>query len=167
MIYGFEHHDQLLELWRETDLRDIHLVHVDFHDDMRGLVIDRKRQVAYPTGALARGKAEVDPGNFLAHAILDGRINGVRWLHGIPGGRAWDAGIVGYESDWLALPQRLRQRFAPASQRGSKAFSTGWAAIRPPTPMWPTHRSTATRRPNVSSTSFVCSRIASDRRFSG
>ena len=110
MIYVCEHHDEVLALWREQDLSDIRLCHVDFHDDLRGLLIDRRRGVAHAVGALARGAAALDPGNFLAHAVLEGRIRGLRWVHDIPGGRAWDAGIVRYESDLLALPQRIRHR---------------------------------------------------------
>ena len=87
MLYVAEHHDEVLALWRRQDLRGIRLCHVDFHDDLRGLVVDRKRKRAYPIGTLARGRAPVDPGNFLAHAVLDGRIERIVWVHDVPGGR--------------------------------------------------------------------------------
>ena len=48
----------------------------------------------------------MDAGNFLAHAVLERRVRSVRWVHGRPGGRAWDAGIVRYESDLFALRPR-------------------------------------------------------------
>jgi hypothetical protein len=134
VIYVLEHHDRLLELWREQDRREIRLVHVDFHDDLRGLLVDRSRGKAHPIGALARGQAPPDPGNFLAHAVMDGRLRSVLWVHGDPGGRAWDMGIVRYESDWLALHHRLAHRF----RRGAEyalAFRElpldGWAGCAP------------------------------------
>jgi hypothetical protein len=112
LIYVCEHHDQLLPLWRRQDWRGGALAHVDFHDDLRGLLVDRRRNVAYPIGSLAREAAPLDAGNFLAHAVLEQRVDRIRWIHDLPGGRAWDVGIVRYERDLFALPQRLRQRFA-------------------------------------------------------
>jgi hypothetical protein len=91
---------------------------VDFHDDLRGLLVDRRRRRAYPIGAPARRFAAVDAGNFLAHAVLEGRIAELRWVHDIPGGRAWDMGIVRYETDLAAVPSRLRRALsagAPAA----------------------------------------------------
>jgi hypothetical protein len=108
MIYVCEHHDRVLELWRRQDLRRVALVHVDFHDDLRGLLVDRRRRLAYAVGELAAGGV-VDAGNFLAHAVLERRLTRLRWLHGEVGGRAWDLGIVRYESDWFALRHRLSQ----------------------------------------------------------
>ena len=109
MIHVFEHHEQLLSLWREQDRRKIRLAHIDFHDDMRGLLVDRVRNCAYPIRSLARNQAPLDPGNFLAHAVLEERMERIRWFHGAIGGRAYDMGIVRYESDLFALPQRLRR----------------------------------------------------------
>jgi hypothetical protein len=110
VIYVCQHHDEVLAHWREHDRREIALAHVDFHDDLRGLLIDRRRGRAYPIGKLARGRAPLDPGNFLAHAVLEERLSGIRWVHGRVGGRAWDAGIVRYESDLFATHHRLRHR---------------------------------------------------------
>ena len=107
MIWVAEHHDEALAHWRRLDLRDIDLVHVDFHDDLRGLLVDRRRGVAY---AIGRGVGSLDAGNFLAHAVLEGRLRRLRWVHGPIGGRAWDAGIVRYESDLFAAHHRLRHR---------------------------------------------------------
>ena len=112
MIHVCEHHDAVLRHWRAADRREIALAHVDFHDDLRGLLVDRRRKRTYAIGKLARGAAPLDAGNFLAHATLEGRVRGVRWVHGRPGGRAWDAGIVRYESDLFALPHRLRHALA-------------------------------------------------------
>ena len=118
MIFACEHHDEVLDHWRREDRRGIRLAHVDFHDDLRGLLVDRRRSRAYPIRSLARAGAgpdgdrgEVDAGNFLAHAVLERRLDGVRWVHGTPGGRGWDVGIVRYETDLLALPDRLRHRW--------------------------------------------------------
>ena len=105
MIRVAEHHDQLLQLWRSEDRRGIALCHIDFHDDLRGLLIDVEAGRARAIGAMADGEAPLDPGNFLAHAVLEKRVDRVRWFHDTPGGRAWDSGIVRYSSD---LTMRLR-----------------------------------------------------------
>lgn len=110
MIYACEHHDAVLEHWQLRDTRDIRLVHVDFHDDLRGLLVDRRQRLAYPIGRAARSWPMVDPGNFLAHAVVQGRVRGIRWLHERIGGRGWDAGIVRYESDLSAAHHRLAHR---------------------------------------------------------
>ena len=60
MIYVCEHHDAVLSHWRQRDLREIRLAHVDFHDDLRGLLVDRRRRVAYLVGAAASGAVELD-----------------------------------------------------------------------------------------------------------
>jgi hypothetical protein len=112
VIYACEHHDEMLSHWRRLELREIALAHVDFHDDLRGLLVHRRRGVAYPIGRLARERGSVDSGNFLAHAVLEKRLRKVRWVHGRVGGRAWDAGIVRYESDLFAMHHRLRHRLA-------------------------------------------------------
>ena len=108
MLYACEHHDELLAIWRAAGSREIALAHLDFHDDLRGLLVDRRRRRAFAIGSLARGAAPVDAGNFLAHAVLEGRVTRIRWIHDRIGGRAWDMGIVRFENDLLALPQRLR-----------------------------------------------------------
>jgi hypothetical protein len=110
VIYACEHHDQVLSLWRRQGRDRVALAHVDFHDDMRGLLVDRRRDVAYPIGSLARDEAPLDAGNFLSHAVVERRVDRIRWVHDLPGGRAWDVGIVRYERDLFALPQRLRHR---------------------------------------------------------
>ena len=112
MIYVCEHHDAVLSHWRQRDLREMRLAHVDFHDDLRGLLVDRRRRVAYLVGAAASGAVELDAGNFLAHAVMEQRLRAIRWIHGPIGGRAWDAGIVRYESDLAAWHHRLRHRLS-------------------------------------------------------
>jgi len=124
VIYACEHHDQVLSLWRERDLRGIALAHVDFHDDMRGLLVDRRRNVAYAIGRLARDEDGADAGNFLAHAILDGRVERIRWIHDLPGGRAWDMGIVRFERDLFAVPQRLRHAFSGGTEHALRFEET-------------------------------------------
>ncbi len=108
-VFVAAQHDRLLDLWRERNARGVRLAHVDFHDDLRGLLIDVDAGSAYPVDALARAAAPVDDGNFLAHAVLEGRLSSVRWIHDLPGGRAWDVGIVRYRSDLFALRHRLVQ----------------------------------------------------------
>jgi len=104
-IYVAEHHDQLLDLWREQDARSLKLLHLDFHCDMRGLLVDRKAKLAFRTPDFISRAPEA--GNFLTHAVLEGRVRSICWIHDEPGGRREDVCTVKYESDLTALPFRL------------------------------------------------------------
>jgi len=106
MIYACEHHDDVLALWRRQDLKGIRLAHVDFHDDLQGLIVNRRRGLAFARNSLL--KAKVHPGNFLAKAVVERRLDAVRWVHDIPGGRGWDFGVVKYTSDPSVMLQRIR-----------------------------------------------------------
>ena len=109
IIYVAEEHHRLYWHWKETGARDLRLCHVDFHCDMRGLIIDRPAQQA--TFYDARERGWVDQGNFLAHAVDEGIVTGIRWFHDPIGGRRYDHGTVRYESD---LRVRLsRRRLGP------------------------------------------------------
>ncbi|MCK4792260.1 MAG: hypothetical protein KAV87_51495 [Desulfobacteraceae bacterium] len=103
-IYVAEQHDQLLALWREQKASCLDLLHLDFHCDMRGMLIDRKAERAYRIWDFHGG---VDEGNFLAQAVFEGYVKSVRWVHDEPGGRAYDVGTVKYESDLTALLHRF------------------------------------------------------------
>lgn len=104
-IYVAEQHDQVLDLWRKREASSLNVLHLDFHCDMRGLLINRRDQLAYRIpDFVSQG---VDEGNFLTHAILEGRVRSLRWVHDEPGGRRYDVGTVKYESDFSALPYRL------------------------------------------------------------
>jgi len=96
VLYVIEQHDQLLHLWQNQHLTDLNVVHLDFHCDMRGLLINRQTQQAYQ---ISDGRQPVDEGNFLMHAIMEKRVHSVRWVHRIPGGRQFDVGTVKYETD--------------------------------------------------------------------
>lgn len=105
-IYVADEHHRLYWHWKDLGLRDLRLCHVDFHCDMRGLLIDRRVQRAslYDPAELR----VVDQGNFLMHAILEGTVRGLRWVHDPWGGRRYDRGTVRYEGD-------LRVRMRPTS----------------------------------------------------
>ncbi len=90
-IYVLESHDQLLDFWREKDASLLSVLHLDFHCDMRGLLINRKKERAYRIRDIKSG---VDQGNFLTYAILEERVKSIRWVHDIPGGRCADVGTV-------------------------------------------------------------------------
>ena len=104
-IYVAEHHGQLLDLWREQDARSLEILHLDFHCDMRGLLIDRNAGKAFRIPDFFSQEAE--EGNFLTHAVLEGRVKSLRWIHDEPGGRRDDVCTVKYESDLTSLPFRL------------------------------------------------------------
>jgi hypothetical protein len=105
-----DEHVQIYELWRQRGVRDLALCHVDFHCDMRGLLIHRGRGKAWRIDARDPRVSRPDSGNFLAHAILDGIVSSLRWVHDAFGGRRHDTGTVKYESDLTALPHRLLHR---------------------------------------------------------
>lgn len=100
VLYAIERHDQLLHLWRMQNTRDLKIVHIDFHCDMRGLLVNRQIQRAYFISSLKR----IDEGNFLTHAIIEGRVRGICWIHDTPGGRQFDVGTVKYTTDLTAKP---------------------------------------------------------------
>lgn len=99
-----ERHHELLHLWREQGASSLRVAHLDFHCDMRGMLVDRRTGRAY---RIRNGFPALDQGNFLAHAVLEGRVDSIRWVHDEPGGRQHDIGTVKFESDVTALPHRI------------------------------------------------------------
>jgi len=99
-LYVIETHDQLLQLWRSQNATSLSIAHLDFHCDMRGLLIDRQAQIAYPITDFKR----VDEGNFLTHAIKEGRVKSIIWAHHTPGGRQYDVGTIKYATDLTSRP---------------------------------------------------------------
>ena len=105
-----DEHSQVYDTWRERGERGLALSHIDFHCDMRGLLIDRRRGRAYRIDSGDPRVNVADSGNFIAHAIVEGVVTGIRWVHDAFGGRRYDTGTVKYESDLSALPHRLLHR---------------------------------------------------------
>ncbi len=103
-IYCIESHEQALGIWRQNGTRNAKLLHIDFHCDQRGLLINRKRQRAYKIWTRF---PQTDEGNFLKHAVLEGIIRQMRWVHDDPGGRKDDVKSVKYETDISALIHRV------------------------------------------------------------
>ncbi len=104
VIYVIEKHHHVLSLWRDQQASSLRVLHLDFHCDLRGMLIDRQTQRAY---RIWDRYPALDQGNYLTHAILEGRVEGIRWTHDQPGGRQYDIGTVKYETDLTALPHRL------------------------------------------------------------
>ncbi len=102
-VYMFEEHSQLLQLWRKGDFRDLRILHLDAHCDLRGSLIDQKENRAYKIGL----KNSIDNGNFLAQALFEGRISSIRWIHDFWGGRKNDIFTVKYNTDLSAPLYRL------------------------------------------------------------
>jgi hypothetical protein len=100
-IFVVEEHHQVLDLWRAQEARGLSVLHLDAHCDMRGLLINRKSQMAFRIWDKNRS---VDQGNFLTHAIMEGRVSKLRWVFNDYGGRKFDVGTVKYESDLTAIP---------------------------------------------------------------
>jgi hypothetical protein len=107
VVYAMEQHNQVLNLWRAQNSSSLSILHLDFHDDLRGLLINRRTQRAY---RIWDRFPSPDQGNFLSHAIIEGRVRSVRWVHDEPGGRQYDLKTVKYESDLSGLPHRLLLR---------------------------------------------------------
>jgi hypothetical protein len=106
-LFVFKEHDELLTLWRSRALSGLRIVHVDFHDDLRGFVIDRKREKAFRAGVFRRDRKPPDEGNFLMHAVMEGIVRKIRWVRGRVGGRAYETGIVKYREDLASIPHRV------------------------------------------------------------
>lgn len=108
-IYVADNHEQVYPIWQENEIKGAKLTHLDFHCDMRGIMIDRKAGRAFFTSQ--RETTFIDRGNFLAHAIMNGMISDISWVHGPRGGRAYDVGpVVSYESDTLAWLHRYNHK---------------------------------------------------------
>jgi hypothetical protein len=105
-----EEHCQIYDLWLERDARNLAVCHVDFHCDMRGLFIDRSRGLASFTGKRIPFIHRLDSGSYLSHAVMNGIVTRLRWVHDDFGGREYDyVHCVKYETDFTALPQRLME----------------------------------------------------------
>ncbi|MEM7393599.1 MAG: hypothetical protein AAF492_14735 [Verrucomicrobiota bacterium] len=105
-LYIIQRHHELLELWRSRKDRNLNLLHVDFHDDLRGWLIERGKNRIFRLA-----EQPLDPGNFLGYAVMEGILARIRWVRGRHGGRAYDSGIVRYETDLAAQAYRLQQAF--------------------------------------------------------
>ena len=106
-VYVLEHHQQVYEIWQRQGWRNLKVAHVDFHCDMRGLLIDRNRQCVW---RIRDVRENLDCGNYLRHAVFDGTVSGIRWVHDTPGGRMFDVNSVKYTTDATAIPHRLLLR---------------------------------------------------------
>lgn len=106
-VYVIDEHEQLLDIWRELNMRSIKLDHLDFHCDMRGMYVDRKKSQAAWVGSEPHG---LDEGNFISHAVMENRVDDVHWIHDEPGGRVYDLSGVIFESDYSYLIPWKRPR---------------------------------------------------------
>ncbi|MDD2582052.1 MAG: hypothetical protein PHR66_08675, partial [Desulfuromonadaceae bacterium] len=103
-----EEHSQLYELWLERGVRNLTVCHVDFHCDLRGLFIDRRSGQASFVGQHVPYIHQLDSGSYLSHAVMNGIVTKLRWVHDDFGGRQYDyMHCVKYETDLTALPHRL------------------------------------------------------------
>ncbi len=113
-----EEHSQLYDLWLKQGDRNLSVCHVDFHCDMRGLLIDRQQGKARQVWQFDPFMNRLDSGSFLTYAVMQGIVTSLRWVHDDFGGRKYDdLYCVKYETDVTALPFRLigRQRWVPLS----------------------------------------------------
>ncbi len=100
-----EEHSQLYDLWIERGIRNISVCHIDFHCDMRGLLIERRLRKARFVWKHDPSMNRLDSGSFLAHAIMKGIVSSLRWVHDDFGGRKCDnLYCVKYETDFSAIP---------------------------------------------------------------
>ena len=107
-IFVAEEHSQLYDLWLERGARNLSVCHVDFHCDMRGLLIDRRLGQACFVDRRIPYVHRLDSGSYLAHAVMNGMVADLRWVHDDFGGRSYDyLHCVKYETDFSALPYRL------------------------------------------------------------
>ena len=121
VIFVADAHHRLSWHWKDTGARALRLAHVDFHCDMRGLLIDRREQRAESREQRAesrgqraegrghdrRGPGWVDQGNDLTHAVSEGMVESIDWVHDPHGGRRYDLGTVRYASDLRSRISRI------------------------------------------------------------
>ncbi|MEL6961274.1 MAG: hypothetical protein AAFO01_00875 [Pseudomonadota bacterium] len=128
-----EHHEQVYSVWQDRGMHDLKLAHVDFHCDMRGILIDRRQGRAFFTSHSET--TYIDRGNFLAHAVMMGIVTDLRWVHDQHGGRGYDSGpVVSYETDLLApyyrhVHRRSGRKDVPLTFRES--LLDDWEGLRP------------------------------------
>jgi hypothetical protein len=107
-IFIAEEHSQLYDLWLERGDRNLTVCHIDFHCDMRGLLIDRRSGKARYVHQYHSSMNRLDSGSFLTYAVMNGIVTTLRWVHDDYGGREYDVVYgVKYEKDFTALPYRL------------------------------------------------------------
>jgi|GEM_PF-642497 len=127
-----DNHEQVYPVWQERKLQNITLTHLDFHCDMRGIMIDRKKGSAFFISE--RETTFIDRGNFLAHAIMGGIVSDLRWIHGPRGGRAYDVGpVVSYETDYLAPLHRYNHNRSGRKEvefKFEESLLSDWQGIR-------------------------------------
>lgn len=129
-LYAFDQHDQLLHIWREIGSKSLNVVHVDFHCDMRGLLIDREQQCGW---RIPEVRQTLDEGNYLRYAIFEGIVSSVTWVHGTPGGRLFDVHTVKYTSDWSSRFNRQTVKEAePISLPYQELEMSEWQGINGP-----------------------------------
>src|SRR5665647_2645966 len=103
-----EEHSQLYDLWHERGARNLSVCHIDFHCDLRGLLVDRRRGQACFVGKHVPYIHLLDSGSYLSHAVMNGIVTKLRWVHDDFGGRKYDyLHCVKYESDASALLYHL------------------------------------------------------------
>jgi len=106
-----EEHSQLYDLWLTRNSKNLAVCHVDFHCDMRGLLIDRKFGKARYVWQIDPYMNRIDSGSFLTHAVMKGVVSSLRWVHDDFGGRKYDdLYCVKYETDFTALFYRLSSK---------------------------------------------------------
>lgn len=106
-----EEHSQLYDLWLDRGTRNLAVCHLDFHCDMRGLLIDRHLGKACFVDRHIPYIHRLDSGSYLSHAVMNGIVTKLRWVHDAFGGREYDyIHCVKYETDFSALPYRLLGR---------------------------------------------------------
>ncbi len=140
VLFVAEEHNLLYDLWQSGAGRNLSVCHIDFHCDMRGLLIDRRLGRARFVWRHDPYMNRLDSGSFLAHAVMSGMVANLRWVHDEFGGRKYDElYCVKYETDFSALPFRFaggekwvplrftEQTFANGGGpgRGSISASTG------------------------------------------
>ena len=73
-VYTVERIQQVYELWTQNGLKDLRVVHIDYHCDMRGMMVDRERQCAW---RIRDVRERLDCGNYLRHAVFEGVVSGI------------------------------------------------------------------------------------------
>ncbi len=101
-IVVLEAHDDLYYYWRDNNISDVELVHIDPHCDLHGALIHTSKNYLVHTL-----NDHVHEGNFLTYAVKEGMVNSIRWVFDEYGNRTYDSTTVKFDTDFSSkLPHR-------------------------------------------------------------
>ena len=110
-IVVLEAHDDLYYYWRDNNMSDIALVHIDPHCDLHGALIHTGEN--YMVHTL---NDHVHEGNFLTYAVKEGIVNSIKWVFDAYGNRLYDDTTVKFDTDFSSRLPGAKSKLQNAPQ---------------------------------------------------